>query len=134
MCIALPARLTNLVVSTVLYVHTGTAPTISEALLLSCSCHGLGLLLQHTLEAHYRRGFELAMSAAAATAAVQKALEEAQGSRDEGSGEAADGGAGIGAGEGDGEGTGGQGAPAQGEMGAGGEGGRVGEPGSLLLG
>lgn len=76
-CIALPARLTNLVVSTVLYVHTGTAPTISEALLLSCSCHGLGLLLQHTLEAHYRRGFELAMSAAAATAAVQKALEEA---------------------------------------------------------
>ncbi len=135
-CIALPARLTNLAVSTVLYVRTGTAPTVSEALLLSCSCHGLGLLLQHALESHYRRGFELAMSAAAATAAVAKALEEAEGSREEGRGEAADGGAGARAGEGEGEGEamGGQGVTAQGEVGAGGEVARVGEPGSSLLG
>ncbi len=37
---ALPARIINCIVSTVLYRHAGAAPSYLEALLLSASCHG----------------------------------------------------------------------------------------------
>ncbi|KAG2433003.1 hypothetical protein HXX76_008730 [Chlamydomonas incerta] len=68
--VALPARIINCTVSTVLYRHAGAAPSYLEALLLSMSCHGLGLLLQHTVESHYRRTFRASGAHAAATAAA----------------------------------------------------------------
>ena len=105
--VALPARVINCTVSTVLYRHAGAAPSYLEALLLSASCHGacgmagfrhqsrtvfapvtsmfsynfaasvavvsragLGLLLQHSVESHYRRTFRASGAHAVATAAA----------------------------------------------------------------
>ncbi|GFR45591.1 hypothetical protein Agub_g6986 [Astrephomene gubernaculifera] len=69
LCVICPLRLLNFAVTAVLYCMYGSA-SVWEAVLLSASCHGLGVLLQHAVESHYRRGFAAAQASGGATAAA----------------------------------------------------------------